>query len=175
MQIVAPDGAQLLKRRHKVGKGAHSCPNGAFILSHLGSYSDGGTRLLSPWTFLIAPEGARSTAVEALTFFFFLGKGHFPQFYVPKCKFLPMMGHSNYYREGTKWAKGHLYALMGAFILSHLGPIAPYSDGGISLGIISPVNVSHCPWRGTVKGGGIRGPGALALPKFPQPKSASFF
>ena len=46
-------------------KGAPLYLNGAFILSHLGPYGDDGTGKLSPWTFLIAPEGAQSRAVKA--------------------------------------------------------------------------------------------------------------
>ena len=83
--------------------------------------------------------------------------------------FCPWRG-SHYYREGTKWAKGHLHALMG-HLSCHIWALIATTEPGI----ISPVNLSHCPWRGTVKGGGIRGPGVLALPKFPHPKSASFF
>ena len=44
MQNFAPDGAEIIDTRHKVGKGAPLYLNGAYILSHLGPYySDGGT------------------------------------------------------------------------------------------------------------------------------------
>ena len=76
-------------KRHKVGKGAPLCLNGAFILSHLGPYGDGGTGKLSPWTFLIAPEGAQSRAVEAL---FFKEKGIFLNFKSLNANFCPWRG-----------------------------------------------------------------------------------
>ena len=64
--------------------------------------------------------------------------------------------------------KGAPLCLNGAFSLSLWGP---YSDGGTAK--FSPVNLPHCPWRGTVKGSGIRGAGGRLLPqKFPHPKSA---
>ena len=44
-----------------------------------------------------------------------------------------MAGHS-YYREGTKWAKGYLYALMGHLAFHFI--LGPYSDGGT--GKLSP-------------------------------------
>ena len=73
------------------------------------------------------------------------------------------------YREGTKWAKGY-FMPYGAFSLSHYRALIATAEPGI----IFPVNLSHCPWRGTVKGGKIRGPGALAPKKFQDPKSAPF-
>ena len=69
MQIFAPDRhAQLLQRRHKVGKWAPLCRNGAFIWSHLGPYSDGGTGKLSPLHKVgkFLKEGAHSCLNRAL-------------------------------------------------------------------------------------------------------------
>ena len=65
--------------------------------------------------------------------FFVEEKGIFLNILVPKCIFLPLTGHS-YYRESTKWTKGHLYALMGH--LSFHFRALMNSDGGT--GKLSP-------------------------------------
>ena len=49
--------------------------------------------------------------------------------------------------------KGHLCALMGHLAFYIRALIATAQPGNF------PVNLSHCPWRSTVKGGGIKGPG----------------
>ena len=57
------------------------------------------------------------------------------------------------YREGTKWTKGHLYALMGhlAFhIRAHIVTVEPEN---------CPREPFSLPQWGTVKGGGIGGGG----------------
>ena len=43
-------------------------------------------------------------------------------------QFLPPTGHS--YREGTKWAKGHLYALMG-HLAFHIRALRATAEPGI--------------------------------------------
>ena len=64
------------------------------------------------------------------------------------------------YREGTKWAKGHLYALMG-HLAFHIRAL------------IATVEPGNCPReRGTVKGGGIRVEGGTCSPEFQHPKGA---
>ena len=93
--------------------------------------------------------------------------------------FCPWRGTHSYYREGTRWAKGHLYASMGhlsCYIWALMAktepgncPREPFSlplhegaqsravkahffveEKGIFLNFKS-LNAHFCPWRGTVK------------------------
>ena len=73
-----------------MGKGAHLCLNGAFILSRLGPYmamAEPGNCPREP--FLIAPEGAQSRAVHGSTFFVVEEKGIFLNFKSLNAKFSP--------------------------------------------------------------------------------------
>ena len=78
-----------------------------------------------------------------------------------------LTGHS-YYREGTKWAKGHFYALMGHLSCHIWAFIATAEPGNC------PREAFSLPLKGNSQGRWNQGPGALALPKFPTPKSALF-
>ena len=58
--------------------------------------------------------------------------------------FLPITGHSYNYREGTKLAKGHLYALMRHLALYIRALLATTEPGNC------PCESLVCPWWGTV-------------------------
>ena len=87
---------------------------------------------------------------------------------------LPLTGHSKISQAQTKLGKGApLIPRKRAFITVTFA--APSSNGGTG-SIISPVNDSHCHWRGTVEGGGMnqRTRGACS-PKITTPKRVNMF
>ena len=73
------------------------------------------------------------------------------------------------YREGTKWAKGHLYALMG-HLSYHIRALIATAE---------PINCPREPislplMKGHSQRRWNQGAGALAPPKFQHPKGAIF-
>ena len=82
---------------------------------------------------------------------------------------LPLTGHS-YYQEGTNWAKGHLYALMGHLAFHFRAPIATAEPGNC------PREPFPLPLKGTVNSQGRWNQGGRGhcSPKIPTPKSALF-
>ena len=178
------EGTKLAKR--------HLMP---FILSQLGPYSDGGTGKLSPWTFLIAPKGAQSMAVESGGLHsqnvqhpqsaLFLSKqcpfkvNHAP-FLLRERKFsstfkslnanvFALTGHS-YYREGTKWAKGHLYALMG-HLSGHIWALIATAEPNN----YCPREPFSLPLKGHSQGRWNQGAGGSCTPKISTPQNCPFF
>ena len=53
----------------------------------------------------------------------------FLNIFVPKYAYLPMHYGAQLHREGTKLAKGHIYALMGHLALHIIGPLATTEQG----------------------------------------------
>ena len=78
-----------------------------------------------------------------------------------------MTGHS-YYKEVTKLAKGHLYALMGHLAFHFRALIAPAESGNC------PREPFSLPLKGHSQGRWNQGAGALAPQKIPTPKKRPF-
>ena len=75
------------------------------------------------------------------------------------------------YREGTKWAKGHLYALI-RHLAFHIRALIATAE---PVNNFVPVNLNFSlPLKGHSQRWWNQGAGVLAPPKFQHPKGAIF-